>query len=166
MQLLWAPWRMAYILGTESGAPAADAGCIFCTAAEGDRQAKLLLGATTHSVVLLNRYPYASAHVMIAPRRHTASLPDLPADEHADLAETLRRTMASLDEAVRPDGMNVGMNLGRCGGAGIADHLHWHVVPRWTGDTNFMPMLADVRVMPEHLEATWTRLRPAFDWLG
>jgi len=162
MQVLWAPWRMAYILGDERG----DGRCIFCTATEGEARARLLLGATAHSVVLLNRYPYGSAHLMVAPRRHTASLPDLPDGEHEDLAQTLRRTLATLEVAVRPDGMNLGMNLGRCAGAGIADHLHWHLVPRWNGDTNFMPMLANVRVMPEHLEATWERLRPAFAWLG
>jgi ATP adenylyltransferase len=115
-------------------------------------------------VILLNRYPYASAHVMVAPRRHTASLPELPDAEHADLAETLRRTVAALQAAVRCDGMNVGLNLGRCAGAGIADHLHWHCVPRWDGDTNFMPLLADVRVMPQHLEETLATLRPHFGW--
>jgi len=162
VQVLWAPWRMAYIRGEERG----DEPCIFCRATEGEARARLLLGATRHSVVLLNRYPYASAHVMVAPRRHTAALPELPEDEHRDLAETLRRSLASLSTAVQPDGMNIGMNLGRCAGAGVEDHLHWHLVPRWRGDTNFMPVLADVRVMPEHLEATWERLRPAFSWLA
>jgi len=114
---------------------------------------------------MLNRYPYASAHLMVAPRRHTASLPDLPHAEHVDLGETLRRALATLERVMRPEGFNLGMNLGACGGAGVRDHLHWHIVPRWTGDTNFMPMLADVRVMPEHLLATYDRLRPAFDWL-
>lgn len=161
MEVLWAPWRMAYI-----GAPKADDGCLFCRALDGDPRDRLLLGATRASVVLLNRYPYASAHLMVAPRRHAASLAELPDDEHLDLAETLRRTVQALEEALHPDGLNLGMNLGTCAGAGIADHLHWHAVPRWSGDTNFMPMLADVRVMPEHLLATYARLRPAFDWLA
>jgi ATP adenylyltransferase len=103
---------------------------------------------------------------MIAPRRHTAELGSLPAAEHSDLAETLRRTIASLGEVLRPEGFNVGMNLGACAGAGVLDHLHWHVVPRWSGDTNFMPVLADVRVMPQHLLETRERLRPAFTWLA
>jgi ATP adenylyltransferase len=160
MQVLWAPWRMAYI-GTEK----TDTGCIFCGAVEGDPRDRLLLGTSAASLVMLNRYPYASAHLMVAPRRHTAALPDLPADEHADLAETLRRSLRALDEVLHPEGCNLGMNLGTCAGAGVKDHLHWHIVPRWSGDTNFMPMLADVRVMPEHLLATYDRLRPAFDWL-
>jgi len=161
MRVLWAPWRMAYI-----GAEKTDGGCIFCGAVDGAPRDRLLLGAGAASVVMLNRYPYASAHVMVAPRRHTASLPGLPAAEHADLAETLRRTLGTLEEVLRPEGFNLGMNLGACAGAGVRDHLHWHIVPRWTGDTNFMPMLADVRVMPEHLLATYERLRPAFAWLA
>jgi ATP adenylyltransferase len=161
---------MTYIGGPKTS------GCIFCDAASeasgptasgtGDPRDRLVLGTTSASLVMLNRYPYQSAHLMVAPRRHTASLPDLPADEHADLAETLRRTLRSLGEALHPEGFNLGMNLGRCAGAGVEDHLHWHVVPRWSGDTNFMPMLADVRVMPEHLLATYDRLRPAFAWLA
>ena len=160
MDVLWAPWRMTYIGGTKPSA------CIFCTALTGDPRERLVLGSTGSSLVMLNRYPYQSAHLMVAPRRHTASLPALPDGEHADLAETLRRTLASLDEALHPEGFNLGMNLGRCAGAGVEDHLHWHVVPRWNGDTNFMPMLAEVRVMPEHLLATYDRLRPAFGWLA
>jgi ATP adenylyltransferase len=161
MQVLWAPWRMAYV-----GAGKTDAGCIFCRAVDGDARDRLLLGASSASVVMLNRYPYASGHLMVAPRRHTAALPDLPDAEHADLADTLRRTLRTLEQVLRPDGFNLGMNLGTCAGAGVADHLHWHVVPRWSGDTNFMPVLADVRVMPEHLLATYDRLRPAFAWLA
>ena len=161
MEVLWAPWRMAYIGGDKTG----DAGCIFCRALEGDARERLVLGASDASLVMLNRYPYASAHLMVAPRRHTASLPDLPHAEHVDLAETLRRALATLGGVMHPEGFNLGMNLGACGGAGVRDHLHWHIVPRWTGDTNFMPMLADLRVMPEHLLATYDRLRPAFDWL-
>ena len=161
MQVLWAPWRMAYV-----GAEKADTGCIFCRATDGDPRERLLLGAGAASLVMLNRYPYVSGHLMVAPRRHTASLPDLPADEHADLADTLRRTLRTLEDALHPEGFNLGMNLGACAGVGVKDHLHWHIVPRWTGDTNFMPMLADVRVMPEHLLATYDRLRPAFGWLA
>jgi len=159
-QPLWAPWRMTYI--ARAGAAAE---CIFCVA-PADRRERLLLGTTAHSLVMLNRYPYQSGHVMVAPRRHTASLAELPAAEHADLAETLRRALASLGDALTPDGFTLGMNLGRAAGAGIADHLHWHIVPRWSGDTNFMPIVAEVRVMPQHLLETYDRLRPAFAWLG
>jgi ATP adenylyltransferase len=128
----------------------------------GDARERLVLGTTPHSLVMLNRFPYQSGHLMVAPRRHTADLPALPAAEHADLAETLRRALATLDGALHPQGFNVGMNLGACAGAGVVDHLHWHIVPRWGGDTNFMPVVADVRVMPQHLLDTYDRLRPAF----
>ena len=160
MDVLWAPWRMTYIA---RGGKAEE--CIFCVALDGDRRERLVLGATARSLVMLNRYPYQNGHLMVAPRRHTADLPGMAADDHADLTDTLRRAIASLGEAFGAEGFNVGMNLGRCAGAGITDHLHWHIVPRWTGDTNFMPALADVRVMPQHLEETWARLRPAFAWL-
>ena len=136
MQVIWAPWRMAYV-----GARA-ERECIFCAATRSDPRERLLLGGTAGSLVMLNRYPYQAGHLMVAPRRHTASLSDLPPDEHADLAETLRRAVASLGAALRPDGVNLGMNLGAVAGAGFADHLHWHIVPRWAGDTNFMPVVA------------------------
>ena len=165
MEVLWAPWRMAYIESAAAG-KRTDGGCIFCGALEGEPRERLLLGAGAASLVMLNRYPYGSAHLMVAPRRHTASLAELPVDEHGDLAETLRRALRTLEEVLRPEGFNLGMNLGACAGAGVKDHLHWHVVPRWTGDTNFMPLLAEVRVMPQHLLATYDTLRPAFDWLG
>jgi ATP adenylyltransferase len=159
MQVLWAPWRMVYVGDRRRGE------CIFCAAAAGPSRERLVLGVTPASVVMLNRFPYQSGHVMVAPRRHTACLPDLPPDEHHDLAETLRRTLRALEDALAPEGFNVGMNLGTCAGAGVVDHLHWHAVPRWAGDTNFMPTLADVRVMPQHLDETYDRLRPAFGWL-
>jgi ATP adenylyltransferase len=156
MDVLWAPWRMVYV-----GGPATT-GCIFCAALEGDARERLVLCTTDASIVMLNRYPYASAHLMVAPRRHTADLPGMAADEHADLADTLRRAMAILDETLRPQGMNIGMNLGAAAGAGVVDHLHWHVVPRWIGDTNFMTTVAETRVMPQHLLDTYDRLRPVF----
>ena len=161
MDVLWAPWRMAYI-----GSAKEERGCIFCSATAGDPRERLLLGATAHTLVMLNRYPYQNGHLMVAPRRHTAELAALEAAEHGDLAETLRRALASLAAVFHPEGFNVGMNLGACAGAGVRDHLHWHVVPRWAGDTNFMPVVGDVRVMPEHLLATYERLKPAFSWLG
>ncbi len=160
MDVLWAPWRMAYVGGT---APAR--GCIFCAATRGDARERLLLGTTRTTLVMLNRYPYASGHLMIAPREHTADLSALDAPAYAELGETLRRGVATLERVLRPHGMNLGMNLGASAGAGVVDHLHWHAVPRWTGDTNFMTTVADARVMPQHLLDTYDRLRPAFDWL-
>lgn len=151
---------MAYI-----DAKGTDRECIFCNASRGDPRERLLLGTTAASLVMLNRYPYQNGHLMVAPRRHTPDLPGLPADEHADLADTLRRALATLGDALHPEGFNVGLNLGACAGAGVLDHLHWHIVPRWTGDTNFMPALADVRVMPQHLLESYDRLRLAFGWL-
>jgi ATP adenylyltransferase len=114
---------------------------------------------------MLNRYPYGSAHLLVAPRRHTADLPGLAGAEHADLADTLRRGVATVETVLRPHGMNLGMNLGTAAGAGVVDHLHWHIVPRWTGDTNFMTTIADARVMPQHLLDMYDDLRPAFSWL-
>lgn len=158
MQVLWAPWRMVHIGGPKQP------GCIFCTlhGAPEPREA-LVLAVTGAATVMLNKFPYASAHLMVSPRRHTADLGELSDGEYAGLTELLRVAMRVVREEYRPEGMNVGMNLGVAGGAGIADHLHWHVVPRWAGDTNFMPMIGEVRVMPEHLAATWDRLRPRFD---
>ena len=159
MQVLWAPWRMAYV------ADKAARGCIFCIALEGDRRERLLLGTTAASLVILNRFPYQNGHLMVAPRRHTASLTALPEAEHRDLAETLRRSIDTVAATFHPDGFNLGMNLGAAAGAGVVDHLHWHIVPRWAGDTNFMAAVAEVRVMPQHLLDTYDRLRSVFAWL-
>ncbi len=161
MEVLWAPWRMTYV-----GAARSERACIFCAATAGARRERLLLGTTAHSLVMLNRYPYQSGHLMVAPRSHSAALGDLAEAAHTDLGETLRRTVSSLADALRPDGFNLGMNLGASAGAGVVDHAHWHVVPRWTGDTNFMPVIADVKVMPQHLLETYDRLRDVFAWLS
>jgi ATP adenylyltransferase len=160
MKVLWAPWRMVHIGGPKQP------GCIFCDkpVAENRREA-LVLAVGEHASVMLNKFPYANGHLMVAPRRHTADLGELSAVEHTGLAEALRATAALLREEFRPEGLNIGMNLGSAAGAGIADHLHWHVVPRWIGDTNFMPLIGEVRVMPEHLEAVYERLRPRFEAL-
>jgi len=161
MDTLWAPWRMEYILSSK------DQECIFCTKPrEPDARAALVLARTSRSLVMMNRFPYANGHLMVAPLRHTADFCGLDPAEFADLGETLRRTMGLLNEMLRPEGMNLGMNLGRCAGAGFDEHLHWHIVPRWVGDTNYMPLLSEVRVIPEHLEALYDRLRPAFASLG
>ena len=158
MEQLWAPWRMELI--DKSGK---QSGCIFCDLprSKNDRE-NLVLGRTPQTFAILNRFPYNNGHLMVVPRRHTADLAALPTDEHEELAEMLRVAMRLVGQAYRAQGYNLGMNLGPAAGAGIADHLHWHVVPRWTGDTNFMPVLADVKVLPEHLLETARRLREAW----
>jgi ATP adenylyltransferase len=157
---LWAPWRMEFI-GAEK-----PAGCIFCLfpaehGEEADRE-HLIVHRTTRSFTILNRFPYNSGHVMVVPRAHVSRMDDLPGEDFADLQAELRRAVGVVRAAYRPEGMNVGMNLGKVAGAGIEDHLHWHVVPRWGGDTNFMPVLADTKVMVEHLDASWRRIRDGF----
>jgi ATP adenylyltransferase len=160
MEQLWAPWRLAYVKG------AADAdGCVFCEKldATDDREALILHRGET-CFVLLNLFPYANGHLMVAPYRHLARPGDLDAPERAELWALFDRSLHALDRALAPHGANAGLNLGRVAGAGVEGHLHLHVVPRWNGDTNFMPVLADVRVMPQHLEATYESLREA--WVG
>lgn len=159
METLFAPWRLAFV---ESGEK--PKGCIFCLfPAESRDRENLVLGRSAHSFVILNRYPYNNGHLMVVPRAHVSDLGALEEEPFADLQRLLRTSCQVIREAYGPDAMNVGMNLGRAAGAGIADHLHWHVVPRWSGDVNFMPVLAETRVIPEHLDATWARLRPLFD---
>lgn len=163
MEVLWAPWRMEFILGKKPE------GCIFCTfpaetGAEADRQ-NLIVGRSKLSFAILNRFPYNSGHLMVIPRRHTAEFPSLAAQESSDLHRLLQLSVSALQEAYRPDGLNIGMNLGRSAGAGIADHLHYHLVPRWAGDTNFMPLLADTKVVVEHLTQSYDKLRVLFDRL-
>jgi len=153
MKVLWAPWRMAYVSGE-----AKPAGCLFCPPPELDRRSALIVWESAQALVMLNRYPYASAHLLVAPRKHAADPGDLTADEFNALCRVVQRAVRLVREEYRPEGLNLGMNLGRVAGAGIADHLHWHVVPRWGGDTNFMPVLADVRVISEHLESTYDRV--------
>lgn len=157
---LWAPWRMEYVLG-----PKAKGACIFCFAAEtpGDELARRLVVCSTPRVlVVMNRYPFAAGHLMVIPRRHASFLEELDEVDHAALFGMVRETCARLRRAVGAEGLNVGINLGAAAGAGIAEHLHVHVVPRWNGDTNFMPVVADVRVVPQALDATREHLRPAF----
>jgi ATP adenylyltransferase len=155
---LWAPWRMAYI---DEGSK--EQGCIFCTKfRDDDLRAGLVLAHTRHTVVMLNKYPYNNGHLLLAPKRHENTLANLSSEEFVDLNEALRHSIEIVREAVHPAGINLGMNLGKCAGAGIEDHLHWHVVPRWEGDTNFMPVVAETRVMPQHLLDSYDRLQPFF----
>jgi ATP adenylyltransferase len=145
---LWAPWRIEYITRPKEGE------CIFCAAATGDDERGLVVERGERCFTLLNSYPYASGHVMVAPYRHVAALEDLDDAELLCLMRLARRAMQGLRAVMSPDGFNSGLNLGPVAGAGVADHLHLHVVPRWHGDTNFMPVLADTRVIPQALSAT------------
>ncbi len=158
-QPLWAPWRMEYILGDKPKA------CIFCAMAACEPAAlrwALVLVAQPDALVCLNKFPFASAHLLVAPRRHVADLTELRPGEYGATMSLLRESLDRLKKAVHPEGVNVGFNVGRAAGAGIADHVHGHLVPRWDGDTNFMPVVADVRVMPEYLDESWRRLYPFF----
>jgi ATP adenylyltransferase len=158
MQTLWAPWRLEFV--KQEKPP----GCIFCAfPADSHDTENLVLGRSPKSFVMLNKFPYNNGHLMVIPRRHTADLASLPEDEFADLHRLLQTSVAVIHTAYRPNGMNVGMNLGKTAGAGIVDHLHYHLVPRWEGDTNFMPILAETKVMIEHMKTSYDRLRPLFD---
>ncbi len=146
---LWAPWRIEYVTGAKGGE------CVFCAAASTDDDAaRLVVERLRRCLTMLNAFPYAPGHVMIVPNRHVAGLEDLLDDEALELMQLARRAIAALSDAMAPAGFNVGLNLGVVAGAGIADHLHLHVVPRWQGDTNFMPVLADTHVLPQALDAT------------
>jgi ATP adenylyltransferase len=156
---LWAPWRLEYVAA--AGGDSTE--CIFCAKqAAGDDDASLIVHRGGACFVLLNLYPYSNGHLMVAPYRHIARPAELDAAERAELWELMTAGIAALEQSMAPHGFNAGLNLGRVAGAGIEDHLHLHVVPRWNGDTNFMPVLADVKVMPEHLQRTLERVRAAW----
>ncbi len=155
---IWAPWRLEYI--SEAGA---QEGCVFCAEARGDLGVEsLVVERGERAFVLLNKFPYSSGHVMVATLRHVGELADLDAAEAAEIHELTTRAIEALRRVYAPDAFNVGWNLGEVAGGSISGHLHEHVVPRWAGDTNFMPVLADIKVVPEHLHATRERLRAAW----
>ena len=162
MKNLWAPWRMTYVREKEDK----EKGCIFEAGAEKryDKES-LLLYRDTMTVVFLNRFPYANGHLLLAPSRHIGDIDDLLPDESAALFHMIRESVAILRKYKNPDGFNVGLNLGTVAGAGHPDHLHFHVVPRWEGDHNFMTVLAEVRSIPEHIEAAFAQLLPDFQKL-
>lgn len=158
MEQLWSPWRMQYI---QNHAPAE--GCIFCSAwQEPDNDEKLVIQQTPHAVVMLNRYPYTNGHLMVAPRMHTAVLAALSEDVSAEIMRLLTHAEQVLGKLYHPEGFNIGMNIGSAAGAGVADHLHFHMLPRWAGDTNFMTTTANTRVLPEALEDTLKKIRSAW----
>jgi ATP adenylyltransferase len=160
MKRIWAPWRIQYILDKKP------TGCIFCQKVKkGEEKENLLLYKNRFSLVMMNKFPYTCGHLLVAPNRHTADLDYLTKDEILDLFITLRRSIKLLDKIMKPHGFNVGMNLGRIAGAGIEQHLHLHIVPRWRGDTNFMPIVTDSMVVSESLYGTYDRLYPTFKHL-
>jgi len=159
MKVAWAPWRMTYI---ERGRPEE---CIFCVDNEGRED--LVLAVDETMVAMLNMFPYNNGHLMVAPREHVARLGDLGREKYVALMDALLASIDIVEHVFKPQGVNVGINIGAPAGAGIEDHLHWHVVPRWNGDTNYMPVIAEVKVLPQHLRDSYDRLRPHFDaWLA
>ena len=157
MKQLWAPWRLEYIKSADE-----EHWCVFCLAAEGDDEERLVVHRGRHAIALLNKYPYSSGHFMVAPIRHVGAYGGLTDEEALELHRLASAGMTALAQLYAPQGYNVGWNLGRRAGAGVVDHVHMHVVPRWGGDTNFMPVLADVKVLPEHLVETRRKLAEAW----
>lgn len=161
MDRLWSPWRMEYIAAAKE-ADDAD-GCIFCDLpASGDDASVHILARAEHAFVILNTFPYNPGHLLVAPFRHTGDLEALEDAELHDVDRLLQRSVRALRDEMDPHGFNVGMNLGRVAGAGVPGHLHWHLVPRWNGDTNFMPVVGQTRVLPELLDETYGKLSPRF----
>ncbi len=158
MEHLWSPWRLAYITGGAS-----PGGCVFCHALADAEAEPLIVHRGTTCFVILNLFPYNNGHLMVIPNRHVASLASATPEERGELMELTARAETALTEAYAPHGMNMGINLGKPAGAGVLDHVHVHVVPRWEGDTNFMTVVGQTRVLPETLPATAARLRPIFE---
>jgi ATP adenylyltransferase len=160
-QRIWAPWRLAYV---KDASKDSSEECIFCAALEaGDDEANLIVHRGERSFVILNKFPYTNGHLMVAPYEHLATLPGLDAETVAEIMAFAQRAMTVLEERYSPHGYNVGFNQGRVAGAGVEHHIHMHVVPRWGGDTNFMPVLADTRVMPQSLEQSYEALAGSFE---
>ena len=157
MHKLWATWRMAYITGKHK-----DEGCVFCNAYKSAKDEDvLILHRGCHCFIIMNLFPYNNGHVMVIPYRHTDDITSLTNEESLEMMEFVRLTTKAMKKALNPHGFNIGMNVGSMAGAGIADHLHMHIVPRWQGDTNFMPVVSETRVISEHIESTYNKLRTA-----
>ena len=157
LERLWAPWRESYVTAPKTRAAALE--CFICRGlAEADDRSNLVVWRRPRSVVVLNRFPYNNGHLLIAPRAHKGRLDELDVEEITETQLTLRRMVNVLGGLIHPDGYNIGLNLGRVAGAGLPGHLHWHVVPRWSGDTNFMPVLADVKVIVQSLDTLYDLL--------
>jgi len=172
IETLWAPWRLAYVQGHDKGAPreevavaawrpGADQGCFLCRAAAADPAHDRALGVverTSRSIVVINRFPYSNGHLLVAPLDHRATLAALADEDLLDLQQGLSRWCRIMESSMQAQGFNIGLNLGSVAGAGLPGHLHWHIVPRWHGDVNFMPTTAGVRVLPQSLDALWEQL--------
>ncbi len=167
--MIWAPWRLQYVQADKTETAPDDAplelldgaepDCFLCRcAADTDDRRRLVIARGEHSITVLNRYPYNNGHLLVAPRRHLARLDELAAEVHIELMDTIARMVDALEKRLEAQGFNVGLNLGPASGAGLPGHLHWHVVPRWKGDTNFMPAVAGVKVIPQSLDALWEAL--------
>jgi len=157
MKSLWAPWRMDYILGKKKG------GCIFCSKPTEDRdEENLILFRGRVAFVMMNKFPYNNGHLMLVPKRHCSGFEELNDRELQELFDLMKTSVRVLKSTLRPHGFNIGINIGVAGGAGVA-HLHFHIVPRWTGDTNFMPVLGETKIIPQYLEETYKKLRFAFE---
>jgi ATP adenylyltransferase len=157
MERIWAPWRLEYIKSADELS-----GCVFCRALEGDDEEMLVVHRGRRAFALLNKFPYTSGHLMVAPDRHIGDYGDLDDEEAVEIHRLTQAAIGALDGLYAAQGYNLGWNLGRVAGAGVVDHVHLHVVPRWAGDTNVMPVLADEKVLPEHLAET--RRRVAESW--
>jgi ATP adenylyltransferase len=157
MDNLWAPWRLAYIASVKP--PPGEQPCFICRGLnENQDRLNHIVRRTPHSVVMLNRFPYNNGHLLIAPKAHKARLDELTPEDQIDLMRTITHMVELLSTAMKPDGYNIGLNLGKSAGAGLPGHLHWHIVPRWDGDTNFMPVVADVKVISQSLDALYDAL--------
>ena len=157
MKVLWAPWRMEYILSEKSK------GCIFCELPRENRDKEnLILYRSSHNFVMMNRYPYNNSHIMVIPYLHAHSLDELDEEIMLDFMKVTRLSVATIKKAFMPEGFNIGINIGKIAGAGMEEHMHLHMVPRWAGDTSFMTVFDDVRVIPEHIMSTYDKLYAAF----
>ncbi|MBW1836828.1 MAG: HIT domain-containing protein [Deltaproteobacteria bacterium] len=157
MKTVWAPWRIEYITADK------EEGCIFCNALADQGDLTLYKGKIT--MVMMNKFPYINGHLLVAPKRHISFLNQLEKEEMGDLMQTIEQSVSILKKVMNPDGFNVGLNLGKVAGAGVEEHLHFHIVPRWLGDTNALTVFADVRVIPEHIKSTYSNLKPYFNEL-
>lgn len=161
MDTLWAPWRIDYILGKEK-----EEGCIFCNKPKSDRdEENLITHRADGAYTIMNKYPYSNGHLLVCPYKHVSDICDLNDQENSLVLQEVRRAVQVVRRVMNPDAFNIGLNMGEVAGAGIEEHLHYHVVPRWSGDVNFISVLDDVRVIPEHIRSVWLKLRNCFNEL-
>jgi ATP adenylyltransferase len=158
MEHIWSPWRYRYITTADR-----EPGCVFCRILQGEDEKNFVVHRAKHNFVVLNLFPYTSGHLMIVPYEHIASLAEVSSEVTAEMMELAKQSQIAIETEYNPDGFNIGMNLGRSAGAGVADHLHLHVVPRWAGDANFVSIIGETRVLPEELSTTFEKLKKHFD---